>query len=94
MKKKKELLKIIGFVVLAVSCILFILIPVVPWFDFTAGQIAGITAGLIIAGEILFYVSLIILGRSFFDKIKSKLKFWKSKPKVPDGLGDDISPGK
>ena len=79
MKKKSELIKIIGYIVLSVSCILFILIPVVPWLGFTGGQIAGITAGLLIAGEILFYSSLIILGRSFYDKIKNKLKFRKSK---------------
>jgi len=79
LKKDNNLLKIIGFIILAISCILFILIPVVPWFDFSAGQIAGITAGLLIAGEILFYLSLFILGRSFYDKLKSKLKFWKSK---------------
>ncbi|OFY69997.1 MAG: hypothetical protein A2Y71_12095 [Bacteroidetes bacterium RBG_13_42_15] len=79
MKKKSELFKITGYIILSVSCILFILIPVVPWFDFSAGQIAGITAGLLIAGEILFYISLIIVGRSFFDKIKTRLKFRKSK---------------
>ena len=55
------------------------MILVVPWFGFSKIQIAGITTGLIIAGEILFYTSLIILGKSFFDKIKSKLKFWKVK---------------
>jgi hypothetical protein len=38
---------------------------------------------LIIAGEILFYLSLIILGKSFWDKIKSKLKFWKVKTNDP-----------
>lgn len=79
MKKKSELFKITGYIILSVSCIQFILIPVVPWFDFSAGQIAGITAGLLIAGEILFYLSLIILGRSFFNKIKTRMKFWKSK---------------
>jgi hypothetical protein len=89
MKKKSEILRIIGYILLAVSCILFILIPVVPWFDFSAGQIAGITAGLLIAGEILFYSSLFILGRSFYDKIKSRLKFWKTKTN-----GSDISTGR
>jgi hypothetical protein len=82
MKKRSEIFKILGFVLLSVSCILFILIPVVPWFDFTAGQIAGITAGLLIAGEILFYVSLAILGKSFYNKIKSRLKFWKPKDQI------------
>ena len=84
MKTKKELLRIAGFIILSISCLLFILIPVVPWFHFSAGQIAGITAVLLIAGEILFYLSLFILGRSFFDKIKSRLKFWKLKSKGPD----------
>jgi hypothetical protein len=83
MKKKNELLKIVGYIILSVSCILFLLIPVVPWFDLSAGQIAGISAGLLIAGEVLFYLSLVILGRSFYDKIKAKLKFWKNKPKDP-----------
>jgi hypothetical protein len=79
MKSKGELIKISGYILLTISCLLFILIPVVPWFSFSAAQIAGITAGLIIAGEILFYLSLFILGRSFYDKIKSRLKFWKTK---------------
>jgi hypothetical protein len=78
MARKSELLKISGYIILSVSCLLFILIPVVPWFHFSAAQIAGITAGLIIAGEVLFYLSLFILGRTFYDKIKAKLKFWKS----------------
>jgi len=82
MKKRSEIFKILGFVLLSVSCILFILIPVVPWFDFTAGQIAGITAGLLIAGEILFYLSLAILGKTFYNKIKSRLKFWKPKDQI------------
>lgn len=83
MKTKSEIIKIAGYILLSISCILFIMIPVIPWFDFSAGQIAGITAGLLIAGEILFYLSLIILGRSFYDKIKARLKFWKSKAKGP-----------
>jgi hypothetical protein len=53
------------------------MIPVVPWLGFSKIQIAGISTGLIIAGEIFFYLSLFILGRSFWDKIKSKLTFWK-----------------
>lgn len=82
MKKKKESIRLIGYIVLSISCLLFILIPVVPWLDFSGGQIAGITAGLLIAGEILFYTSLIILGRSVYNKIKNKLKFWR--PKTDD----------
>ena len=68
---------------LLISCLSFLTILLVPWFDLTTGQKAGLTTGLIIAGEILFYASLIILGRSFFNKIKNKLKFWKSKSIEP-----------
>jgi hypothetical protein len=60
------------------------MIPVVPWLGFSKIQIAGITTGLIITGEILFYLSLFILGRSFYEKIKSKLKFWRTKTNDPD----------
>jgi len=83
MKTKSKFLRITGFVILAISCILFIMIPVVPWFDFTGAQIEGISAGLLIAGEILFYLSLFILGREFYDKIKSRIKFWKPKTDKP-----------
>jgi hypothetical protein len=83
MKTKSKFLRITGFIILIISCILFILIPVIPWFDFSAAQIAGISAGLLIAGEILFYLSLFILGREFYDKIKSRIKFWKPKTDKP-----------
>jgi hypothetical protein len=66
------------------------MIPVVPWLGFTKIQIAGITTGLIITGEILFYLSLFILGRSFYEKIKSKLKFWKAKSNDPNLPNKDI----
>lgn len=81
MKKRSKILVITGYVLLLISCLLFITILIVPWFDFSRSQIAGITTALIIAGEIFFYLSMFILGKSIFDKIKSRLKFWKSKTK-------------
>jgi multisubunit Na+/H+ antiporter MnhE subunit len=77
--------KTIGFILLTISCLAFLMILVIPWLGFTKIQIAGITTGLIITGEVLFYLSLFILGRSFYDKIKSRLKFWKSKNPGIDG---------
>jgi hypothetical protein len=73
------MIKTIGYVLLLISCISFIMILIVPWLGLSKIQIAGITTGLIITGEILFYLSLFILGRSFYEKIKGKLKFWKAK---------------
>jgi hypothetical protein len=73
------MLRTIGYILLVISCLSFLMILVVPWIGFSKIQLAGITTGLIIAGEILFYLSLFILGRSFWDKIKGKLMFWKAK---------------
>jgi hypothetical protein len=75
--------KTIGYILLIVSCLAFLMILVIPWLGFSKIYIAGITTGLIIAGEVLFYLSLFILGRSFYDKIKSRLRFWKSKNSDP-----------
>ena len=77
--------KTIGYILLIVSCLSFFMILVIPWLGFSKIQIAGITTGLIITGEVLFYLSLFILGRSFYDKIKSKLRFWKSKNRTEPG---------
>jgi len=75
------MLRTIGYILLVISCLSFLMILVVPWIGFSKIQLAGITTGLIIAGEILFYLSLFILGRRFWDKIKGKLMFWKAKTK-------------
>jgi hypothetical protein len=77
------MIKTIGYILLVTSCLLFLMIPVVPWIGFSKIQMAGISTGLIIAGEIFFYLSLFILGRSFWDKIKNKLTFWKVRTNDP-----------
>jgi hypothetical protein len=52
------------------SAISFLLILVIPWFGYTKGQIAGIITGLVIIGEVTSYVSIFILGKSFWEKTK------------------------
>ncbi len=81
MTQMKSYLKIIGFTILAISCVLFLLIPVVPFLGFSSAKTAGIAAGLLIAGEVTFYMSLSILGRSFWHKIKSRISFFIKKKK-------------
>lgn len=73
------MVKTIGYIILIISCLSFLMILIVPWFGFSKIQIAGITTGLIIVGEVFFYLSLFILGRSFYEKLKSKLKFRRKK---------------
>ena len=73
------MVKTVGYILFLISILSFLMILIIPWLGFPKIKIAGITTGLIITGEILFYLSLFILGRSFYDKIKSKLRFWKRK---------------
>jgi len=61
------------------SFVLFGLMLVVPWLDYPKGQKATITTAIFIAAEVLFYVSIFILGKSFYNKFKNKLMFWKAK---------------
>ncbi|NVO10432.1 MAG: transporter suffix domain-containing protein [Bacteroidales bacterium] len=73
------MIKTIGYILLAISCILFGLVLVVPWFGFSKGTIAGVITGLLVAGEILFYLSIFLIGKDFIAKIKNRLIFWKAK---------------
>jgi hypothetical protein len=75
----KEMVKITGYISFLVSCLLWGMVLITPWLDLPKKQIAGITAILIIAGEITFYLSIILLGRSIIENITNKLKFWKNK---------------
>jgi hypothetical protein len=80
------MIKITGYIILIVSCLLFLSIPVIPFLGFSGGRIAAITTGIFIAAEVTFYTSLILLGKTFYEKLKSKLRFWKSKKANTDQM--------
>jgi len=87
----KKWYKIIGYSILLLSCLLWGLILIIPWMDFSKKEIAGIMTILIIAGEITFYLSIIILGKSILVKIKSKLMFWRKIPEDGSRKSEDGS---
>jgi hypothetical protein len=72
--------KIWGYIIFGISMLCWGLIAVVPFLDFTTARLAGITTGLIIAGEITFYLSIFLIGKEFLVKLKNKFKFRKAKP--------------
>jgi hypothetical protein len=78
----KKWYKIAGYVILIISCLLWGLILVIPFLDYSKKETAGITAVLIIAGEITFYLSILILGKAILVKIKKVLMFWKKQKDV------------
>lgn len=70
---------ITGYIVLIISLILWALIAIIPFLGYSKKEIAGIITVLIIAGEITFYLGIFLLGKTIYNKIKSKLMFWKKK---------------
>jgi len=79
--------KLIGYIILGLSILIWLAIPVVPFLGFSVGKIAGITTGLIIAGEITFYLSIFLIGKEFLVKIKNKFKRKKT-PEPESGEND------
>ncbi len=78
------MVKTIGYIIFGISMLLWLLILVVPFMGFSGGKIAGITTGLIIAGEITFYLSIFLIGKEFLVKIKNKFKRKKDVPSETD----------
>ena len=71
--------KLIGYIILGISILIWLMILVVPFLGFSVAKVAGITTGLIIAGEITFYLSIFLIGKEFLVKIKDWFKRRKSK---------------
>jgi len=74
-----KMIKITGYIIFSISMLIWALIFTIPFLGYSKIQIAGIMTGLIIAGEITFYLSIFLLGKTFYEKFKTKLKFWKTK---------------
>ena len=66
--------KLAGYIILGISILTLLMIPVVPFLGFSVAKIAGITTGLIIVGEITFYLSIFLIGKEFLIKIKNKFR--------------------
>ena len=81
--------KLIGYIILGISILLWLTIPVVPFLGFSVSKIAGITTGLIIAGEITFYLSIFLIGKEFLVKIKNKFKRKKTSGEPQSGETED-----
>jgi len=78
--------KLAGYIIFGISCLLWGLILVVPFMGFSGGKVAWITTGLIIAGEITFYLSIFLIGRAFLVKIKNKFGRKKNVPPEVDEI--------
>jgi hypothetical protein len=77
------MIKTLGYILFIVCCLAWLMILVIPWLGYSKGETAGIITGLIIFGEATFYVSILMLGKTFYNKIKEKFRFRRKKV-IPD----------
>lgn len=63
--------KTLGYVMLAVACLAWVAIPVLPFLGISLSAAAAFTTGLIITGEVTFFVGIALLGKEAWKKIKA-----------------------
>jgi hypothetical protein len=63
--------KVAGYFLLATSCLAWAAIFTLPLFEMTITALASVTTGLIIAGEVTFFLGIMLLGREAWGKIKA-----------------------
>ncbi len=62
--------KMIGYILFILSFVVWGIIALLPFLDITKVQVASFTTILLIVGEILFWSSLLFLGKDFMQKLK------------------------
>ena len=66
-------IKPLAYTLIAISTICWTAVFVIPFLDFSMVEIAGIITALIIVGEITFYIAILLLGKTLWNKIKERL---------------------
>jgi hypothetical protein len=66
--------KALAYVLLALSVLAWGAIAVLPFLQISIGTAAALTTGLLIGGEIAFFVGIALLGKEAWEKIKSIFK--------------------
>lgn len=63
--------KTAGYALLVLSFLAWGAIVTLPFLKITIGEAAALTTGLIIAGEVTFYLGIALLGKEVWEKIKA-----------------------
>ena len=66
--------KIAGYVCLVLSFAVWGVIALLPFVDISKGEVAAATTFLIISGEVLFLISIALLGKEAWEHIKAIFK--------------------
>jgi len=73
-KVDQNLKKIAGYICLVLSFAVWGVIALLPLVDISKGEVTAATTFLIIFGEILFIVSIALLGKEVWEHIKAIFK--------------------
>ncbi|HIM54177.1 MAG TPA: transporter suffix domain-containing protein [Gammaproteobacteria bacterium] len=63
--------KLLGYTLFTLSCIAWVAVLLLPFSNFSVAQIVGATTILIILAELLFWCSIVLLGKTFWTRIKA-----------------------
>jgi hypothetical protein len=61
----------LGYFFVVLSFLPWAAIAALPFFDISIGIAAGITTGLLIGGEVSFFLGLALLGKEAWERIKA-----------------------
>lgn len=76
--RQMTLKKVAGYILLALSCLAWAAIFALPLFEITVGEVAALTTGLIVVGEVSFFFGIALLGREAWEKIKAVFRKGRS----------------
>lgn len=85
------MIKTVGYTLFVLSCLAWLIILIIPFLGFSKGQTAGVITVLIIIGEVTFYFSILLLGKTFYNKIREKIGFRRKKSEKSDSDSVGIS---
>jgi hypothetical protein len=63
-----------GYFFVIISFLPWAAIAALPFFDISIGMAAGITTGLIVGGEVSFFLGLVLLGKEAWGRITAAFK--------------------
>jgi hypothetical protein len=66
--------KTLGYFFVILSFLPWAAIAALPFFDISIGMAAGITAGLLVGGEVSFVLGLALLGKEAWERIKAAFR--------------------
>ncbi|MDX1353764.1 MAG: transporter suffix domain-containing protein [Thiomicrorhabdus sp.] len=72
-EKFSSFIKPLAYILIAISTIAWTMVFVIPFLDYSVAEITGIITVLIIAGEVTFYLAILLLGKTVWNKMKETL---------------------